>query len=307
MKKYYFFLLIMIVTLSCNNSGKEYQNAVTENTIQAYEKFLEKYPNSQFAEDARNKIISMEYAIADSINTIEEYNHFIKKYPDCEYAGEVKKRIMSMEYAIADSINTIDAYTQFLQKYPDNEFEDKVHSKIFDLNTAAMNKKLKENTGWEIKKVWDIKSINYSKLINQITKKEGSTTAKPGHYLAAIEFHQYKKKEVEFKIRDIKIIDSLSNIYYPVGIAPFSIIDYVPFSIFGDLGMANYVISTEEAVARIDDDGSVSLSRNANKESNISKASSELKFFLVYNIPKKHKIINVKIMDYDPVSFKMEK
>lgn len=91
-----FSLLIFIV--GCASVSSLYNKARELNTIEAYEEFIQKYPDSELANEAKKRIEELEaskkdFETAKTKNTIESYNVFIVKYPESEYVKEAKLKI----------------------------------------------------------------------------------------------------------------------------------------------------------------------------------------------------------------------
>lgn len=49
-------LILSFLLIGCNSAEKDYEKAQQENTVQAYEKFIEKHPQSDFVNDAKSNI-----------------------------------------------------------------------------------------------------------------------------------------------------------------------------------------------------------------------------------------------------------
>jgi len=69
-------LLLLPVVFSCNNVKKDWEKAKQQNTIETYNNFIAKYPKSEYAEDAKQKKLELEYSWKDGFLD-KEY----KEYP----------------------------------------------------------------------------------------------------------------------------------------------------------------------------------------------------------------------------------
>ncbi|MBK8968351.1 MAG: hypothetical protein IPM36_17130 [Lewinellaceae bacterium] len=77
-----------------------WEKAKKKNTIVAYEGFIEKYPNSDYALLAREKIKAFEnsdWRTAKSKNTIDAFRRFLAKHPYSKYSSEAEKLIIDLE------------------------------------------------------------------------------------------------------------------------------------------------------------------------------------------------------------------
>jgi hypothetical protein len=79
-------LLIMVfgcaTAKSVKKDNSDYRKASKENTVTAYEEYIEKYPEGEHSEEAKQNLIKMEWEKTKKANTIEGYRIFIKKYKE---------------------------------------------------------------------------------------------------------------------------------------------------------------------------------------------------------------------------------
>ncbi len=134
----------MLFALVTNAQEKQFQKACKKNTIEAYNKFIDKYPNSEFIQEATFKVAEISntidiwdnfllkypnglfaekaidyfYKIVIKNNTVADYEKFIIRIPKSKYSEEIA-------YKKAILINTIDSYDSFLFKYPNGLFAEK--------------------------------------------------------------------------------------------------------------------------------------------------------------------------------------
>ncbi|MCU4137430.1 MAG: hypothetical protein MW689_001001 [Thermodesulfobacteria bacterium] len=80
----------MVVLVGCATPKKNWEKAQRLNTIEAYQEFLQKHPNSEFAYEAKRKIEELAWERTKEQNTIEAYQEFIDKYPQSEFIREAK-------------------------------------------------------------------------------------------------------------------------------------------------------------------------------------------------------------------------
>jgi len=77
----------------CNIQKREWEKAESENTVSAYEDFLNKYPEGELADKAKVKIEEIFFKAAESENTVSAYENFLNKYPEGELADKAKVKI----------------------------------------------------------------------------------------------------------------------------------------------------------------------------------------------------------------------
>lgn len=136
------FLLLILFMVSCSNPEKEFAKAKEKNNIEAYEKFIKKFPNSEFTNQAKRELENLEYNHALELHTVQSLEAFLSKYPESQYNKEIENEIQKIEYTNVKKINTIDAYKSLLNKYPNTVFKDSVIERI-DLLKAYKEDKLK--------------------------------------------------------------------------------------------------------------------------------------------------------------------
>lgn len=74
-------------------ASKHFEEAVEKDTVYAYKSFLEEYGDSDYADQAKEKLsILMAYNTAKSRDTIIGYNYFLSVYGSSKYAYEVTKK-----------------------------------------------------------------------------------------------------------------------------------------------------------------------------------------------------------------------
>ena len=137
MRNLFLFTLLLALSLTCFSQEGKWDKAQKKNTIESYQKFLQKYPDSEYSENAQSKIIELEYKVVKNDNTIESYSNFIKKYPKANQTSEATKKLMQLEYIYARENHSISIYKDFLKKYPNASFEDEIRNYIITLEAIS--------------------------------------------------------------------------------------------------------------------------------------------------------------------------
>jgi outer membrane protein assembly factor BamD (BamD/ComL family) len=123
-------LSCFFVFFSCSAEKKDWKNAESENTIEAYEAYLKTYPQGKFADKANAGIEELTWQSTLEDNSINSYEAYLKQYPQGKYTDKAKAKIEEMYFKAAESENTVSAYEKFLNKYPQGELTDKAKAKI---------------------------------------------------------------------------------------------------------------------------------------------------------------------------------
>jgi len=83
-------LFALLLSLGCSNPKQDWQETEKLGTIEAYEKFLQKYPEGQLADGAKRKIEELKWQETTNINTVEAYDKFLQEYPQGEFNEKAK-------------------------------------------------------------------------------------------------------------------------------------------------------------------------------------------------------------------------
>jgi len=138
-KSMLFLILFLIILISCSNPEKEFTKVQKRNTIEAYKKFIKKYPDCEFINKAKAELENLEYENAQKINTVNSFEIFLSKYPESKYKVEILNSIEKLEFAQTTAIDSIQTYETFLTKYPDSEFKNIIEEKIAYKKAIAKN------------------------------------------------------------------------------------------------------------------------------------------------------------------------
>jgi hypothetical protein len=136
-------LAIVLTILGCASMQSNWENALSYNTIEAYEKFVNNYPNSVHAREARVMIRRLEedrdLKIALRRNSIQTYEEFIARYQDSMRYDEINSRLDTMYYDKAKVLNTIEAYESFLQRKPEGKLAEEIKVTLKTLKNQLKN------------------------------------------------------------------------------------------------------------------------------------------------------------------------
>jgi hypothetical protein len=117
MKKW--LILILIVGLfACDKSKKDFETAAQVNTIAAYNKFLEKFPEGKNSTKAQQRICEIELDSAMAKNSIDVYNTFLEKYPSGKSSDIARQKLSDLEFEKALQQDRIEVVADVIEKYP---------------------------------------------------------------------------------------------------------------------------------------------------------------------------------------------
>ena len=136
MKKLFFISMFLAFSLTCFAQKGKWEKAQRKNTIESYQEFLKKYPNSEFSNDAILKLMGLEYKKAENVNSIGIYSSFIDTYGKNKnsYSEQAKNKLIQLEFDYAKKKNSVDAFEQFIQKYSDEKYYvDKARTSVAEI------------------------------------------------------------------------------------------------------------------------------------------------------------------------------
>ena len=102
-----FIVIIAISISSCVSQQSMFEKAKSENSVELYEKFLQKYPKNNLLQDAQRNIMRIKYEKAVSANSSELYKEFLINYPKSNYREDIENKLHKLSYQdyISASIN----------------------------------------------------------------------------------------------------------------------------------------------------------------------------------------------------------
>ena len=115
-------LLILTILIGCNKTEKRWNETMSSNTIDSYDSFILEYPESNYADSAKRKIIELSYAKTIILNTLEGFESFLNMYPSSNQAVEAKTQHEKLLWLKANNENTIDSYEKYLTTYSNGSF-----------------------------------------------------------------------------------------------------------------------------------------------------------------------------------------
>lgn len=131
----------LIVLGACSNPEADWQAAELENTEAAYQAFLEKHTEGEWAQRAEAALDaikdSRDWESAQTSDAIEAYNNYLLAHPTGAHMGEARQRITELEtegaWNTAVSAGTKEALEDFLLRYPDAPQAEQARSQLVAL------------------------------------------------------------------------------------------------------------------------------------------------------------------------------
>jgi cell division protein FtsN len=113
---------------ACSNPETDWQKTEAQNTEAAYQAFLDKYPEGEWAQKAQSQLDAIkdtrDWENAQTSDAIEAYNNYLLAHPTGAYMGEARQRITELEteaaWSAAQGTGTREALEDFLVRYADS-------------------------------------------------------------------------------------------------------------------------------------------------------------------------------------------
>ncbi len=90
-------IAISILLVSCSAEKSDWQAAQSADSVEAYEQFITKHPQSALANEARARTRQLaeekDWEKATSVDTANSYQAFLGKYPDGKWSEEARIRV----------------------------------------------------------------------------------------------------------------------------------------------------------------------------------------------------------------------
>jgi hypothetical protein len=111
---------------ACSNPNADWQKANQQNTVAAYQQFIQQHPSDARVQQARNRVDALKdeqaWTTAKSANTLDAYQQYLQQEPNGMHASDAQDKVTALQadaaWQDAQSTNTAAAYQDFLQKYP---------------------------------------------------------------------------------------------------------------------------------------------------------------------------------------------
>lgn len=122
-----------LLLAGCGQQKQDWQQAQQQNTVAAYRTFINKYPDSDQARQARQRIATIRqqqkqqqqqqaWNTAQQTGTAAAYRQFLQQYPNSPNAGQARQQISDLQrqadWQNVQGSQNIQALQAFVAKYP---------------------------------------------------------------------------------------------------------------------------------------------------------------------------------------------
>ena len=135
-------LICLFLILYCGKEKDLFEKTEKTNKIEAYEAFLQKYPESKYKSKIDSILVELAYEQAILINTIETYENYQQKHPESKYAADINGRI---EWIKIDENPNKAIYEEYIKNNPDSRYVNKAKLRIKQLNFWEVTQNTRKN------------------------------------------------------------------------------------------------------------------------------------------------------------------
>jgi outer membrane protein assembly factor BamD (BamD/ComL family) len=111
-----------------------------------YTAYLEKFPNGQFAKQARQKLEALIWANIKNSNQADDYTAYLEKFPNGQFAKVADEKRENLLWTQAKIFNNLNKYKTYLKSYPDGKYASQVFQRINALQYLESNTRQREMT-----------------------------------------------------------------------------------------------------------------------------------------------------------------
>ncbi|HNR67983.1 MAG TPA: hypothetical protein PKN24_08040 [bacterium] len=115
-------LFLAFLLMNCASVNSEWKKALKADTIEAYETFLVKYPESEHSDYAKKFVDRLQWKKCQEQNTVKSYQYYISRFPKGEKITEAEEALDKLQWSRYQEQNTIEAYQEYLSLNPEGRF-----------------------------------------------------------------------------------------------------------------------------------------------------------------------------------------
>lgn len=109
-------LMPLVWALGCHSA---YGDAVREDSVEGYRRFLRAHPTGEDAEAARSRLADLEFERASKLHTLVGYKRFLEEFPESSKAPAARALLEGLRFNAARDKGTPQALRQFLRDHPE--------------------------------------------------------------------------------------------------------------------------------------------------------------------------------------------
>lgn len=115
-------LLVCLTLSGCSSPESRFEAAQKEGTIEAYQGFIDTYPDHVLAEKAKTTLARLRWESIKDTDDLVAFADYVARYSDGEFGPAAAAKLEDLEFAAARRENTLSAWRTFLSRYPDSRY-----------------------------------------------------------------------------------------------------------------------------------------------------------------------------------------
>jgi hypothetical protein len=121
---------IVLIFMGCDQTKKHWLKAKQTYSVAGIKKFLEENPASEFDNEAKSLLDSLEWVKTLQSGSIDDYKSFVASYPNSENRVTALTILDSLEWKNALSINSEESYKTFIASYPESKYFEEAKTRV---------------------------------------------------------------------------------------------------------------------------------------------------------------------------------
>ena len=136
--------LLGAAIVACSGESAAYKEACAANTAEAYQGYLEQFPEGLSAADVKHRLDLVDYEAAEAAATPEAYQAYLEAHPDGRFADGARDEARKLSWAAAEEANSVDAMVAFKNEYGTGAMGITADKRLEALRYAATSVKIEE-------------------------------------------------------------------------------------------------------------------------------------------------------------------
>lgn len=139
------FTVSLALTLAaCNGESAAYTEACAADTPEAYQSYIDQYPEGMHIADVRHRLDEKNFKIAEEANTAAAFEKYLEQHPDGTHATEARDEAKKLAWEEAERTNTVEAMVAYKEKYGKGAAGLMVQKRLDALRYAATSVKIED-------------------------------------------------------------------------------------------------------------------------------------------------------------------
>lgn len=130
--------LLILVSILPDAQKKEWREAERFGSLDSYERFLTRFPQSRFAAQARRSMEEIEFAQCRNGSSPEAYRSFLERYPDGLLATRARAAWDSLDWQISRRERSYVAWERYLGAHPQGSWRGAAQAALDTLRNARL-------------------------------------------------------------------------------------------------------------------------------------------------------------------------